>query len=134
MAVLTYTGTGVAVACSQPVQCGLSFDPTALCRPLAWVLGLGSWGRRGDWVLGLGVSQRAGSWVLGLGSAGGRIFASELLEKQKIFVMEQGKIGKFFHFCLQNLQHRTSRTFIALVRIGSDVGLGGHGDFFRLQY
>ena len=40
--------------------------------PLSWVLGLGSWGRRGDWVLGLEVSQRAGSWVLGLGAAGGR--------------------------------------------------------------
>ena len=61
--------------------------------------------------MGLGVSQRAGSWVLGLGSAGGRIFASELLEKQKIFVMEQGKIAKFFHFCL--------KTFDLVYRVAS---------------
>ena len=42
------------------------------------VLGLGSWGRRGDWVLGLEVSQRAGSWVLGLGAAGGRTLEYEV--------------------------------------------------------
>ena len=41
--------------------------------------------------------------------------------------MEQGKIAKFFHFCLKTYSTETapvgtSRTFICLVRIGSDVG------------
>ena len=97
---------------------------TGLGSWLVGWLGLGSWGRRGDWVLGLEVSQRAGSWVLGLGAAGGRIFASELLEKQKKIVMELGKIAKFFHFCLKTNSTVPAEPSFLWYNIGSasDVG------------
>ena len=88
--------------------------------PLTWVLGLGSWGRRGDWVLGLGVSQRAGSWVLGLGAARGRMFGSETTKKQKIFDTERGKIAHFLSVFAAKKYHANLYfcALCSLVRIG----------------